>query len=83
MFSSFFAHFLVFSSLYISLFSPQLNPKLYGVQVRPGEPVYAQVNRDRKRSKGGLEGPPDNLDYSDRHWQTQQPPQPAAGDSWV
>ena len=41
------------------------------LQVRPGEPVYAQVNRDKKRSRGG----PDmaGYDYSDhaQHWVIQ------------
>ena len=36
------------------------------MQVRPGEPVYAQVNRDKKRSRGGGEGGQfGNQDYSD------------------
>jgi len=46
--------------------------------VRPGEPVYAQVNREsKKRSRGpgdnGVVGPADLSDYSDhaRHWTVQ------------
>jgi len=46
---------------------------------RPGEPVYAQVNRDKKRSRGGEGGPGgyqgggydqgfNDGDYSDQHW---------------
>ena len=49
------------------------------MQVRPGEPVYAQVNREKKRSRGGADEspggyPPDGRyhdgDYSDHglHW---------------
>ena len=67
-----------------------LNP----VQVRPGEPVYAQVNRDKKRSRGPGDSNPDHSDYSDHahHWTVQDGAghtldqggaQPAAGDSWV
>jgi len=59
--------------------------------VRPGEPVYAQVNRDKKR---GSRTDHDNNDYSDRHWAVQDngghlldnsggQQQPPAGDSWV
>jgi len=43
--------------------------------VRPGEPVYAQVNRDKKRSRGagGEGGQFDNQDYSEHahHWAVQ------------
>jgi len=43
--------------------------------VRPGEPVYAQVNRDKKRSRGagGEGGQFDAQDYSDHahHWAVQ------------
>ena len=65
-------------------------------QVRPGEPVYAQVNRDKKRSRGGEMGGVGG-DYGEHahHWLVQdgngalldgqaghhQPPQ--GGDSWV
>ena len=42
--------------------------------MRPGEPVYAQVNRDKKRSRGGV-GPGDvsGYDYSEHahHWMVQ------------
>jgi len=64
--------------------------------VRPGEPVYAQVNRDKKRSRGGEMGGVGG-DYGEHahHWLVQdgngalldgqaghhQPPQ--GGDSWV
>ena len=45
------------------------------MQVRPGEPVYAQVNRDKKRSRGagGEGGQFDAQDYSDHahHWAVQ------------
>lgn len=62
--------------------------------VRPGEPVYAQVNRDKKRSRGPGDSNPDHSDYSDHahHWTVQDGAghtldqggaQPAAGDSWV
>ena len=33
------------------------------LQVRPGEPVYAQVNREKKRSRGGEAGPGQGLGY--------------------
>ena len=66
-------------------------------QVRPGEPVYAQVNRDKKKnSRNHSENPQMMMHYSDYsehadHWQ-QPTPQPQhihgpaatpAGDSWV
>ena len=42
------------------------------LQVRPGEPVYAQVNREKKRSRGGEAGHPGQgyADYGDhgQHW---------------
>jgi len=54
--------------------------------------VYAQVNRDKKRTSRGP-GDQENSDYSDRHWGTQETArqvqhnngaaQPPAGDSWV
>jgi len=61
--------------------------------VRPGEPVYAQVNRDKKRSRGP-DSNADHSDYSDHahHWTVQDNSghtldsggaQPPAGDSWV
>ena len=67
------------------------------LQVRPGEPVYAQVNRDKKRSRGGEMGGGAG-DYGEHahHWVVHdnngavldgqgggqhQPPQ--GGDSWV
>merc|ERR1719348_1833973 len=44
--------------------------------VRPGEPVYAQVNRDKKRVRGGAGdgGGWDGADYSEHalHWSQQQ-----------
>ena len=47
-------------------------------QVRPGEPVYAQVNRDKKKnSRNHSENPQMMMHYSDYsehadHWQQQQ-----------
>ena len=35
------------------------------LQVRPGEPVYAQVNRDKKRSRGSEMGGGGVGDYGD------------------
>ena len=42
------------------------------LQVRPGEPVYAQVNRDKKRSRGSEMGggPADYGDHA-QHWLVQ------------
>ena len=61
---------------------------VYIFQVRPGEPVYAQVNRDKKKnSRPGVPGDPTQQqqmmmhygDYSEHvdHWQPSQqtPPQ--------
>ena len=43
------------------------------LQVRPGEPVYAQVNRDKKRSRGSEMGGGGVGDYGDHshHWVVQ------------
>ena len=43
------------------------------LQVRPGEPVYAQVNRDKKRSRGSEMGGGGAADYGDhsQHWLVQ------------
>ena len=62
--------------------------------VRPGEPVYAQVNRDKKKSSRGMGGPSDHPmglyhgangggagDYSEHadHWRVMQQQQQAGG----
>ena len=69
------------------------------LQVRPGEPVYAQVNRDKKRSRGSEMGAGGAGDYGDHshHWLVQDTngavldghggggghQPPQGGDSWV
>ena len=66
-------------------------------QVLPGEPVYAHVNRDKKKNSRNHQQPPTQPppqqgyhDYSDEHWQvanSQGTPLDQsggpAGDSWV
>lgn len=61
----------------LSLYSSGAGGRMYPAgqhMVRPGEPVYAQVNRDKKRSRGGV-GPGDvsGYDYSEHahHWMVQ------------
>lgn len=63
-------------------------------QVRPGEPVYAQVNRDKKKNSRNDQQQQQMMmhysDYSEHadHWQQQPqhihgPAAAPAGDSWV
>ena len=63
----------------------KLSKKYIYFQVRPGEPVYAQVNRDKKKNSRPLPGDPNSQqqimmhygDYSEHadHWQQQTNPQ--------
>jgi len=86
-------------SLYNSVAGPGGGGRMYPAgqhMVRPGEPVYAQVNRDKKRSRGGeMGGVGDYTDHA-HHWVVHdnngavldgqggaQHQQPQGGDSWV
>ena len=66
---------------YIFAFSRNLTVNFQIFQVRPGEPVYAQVNRDKKKNSRNHSDHPQMLmqygDYSEHadHWQQQPPPQ--------
>ena len=55
------------------------------LQVRPGEPVYAQVNRDKKRVRGGEGGAGEFPGQTGEVWQQgdHAPRPPQGGDSWV
>jgi len=81
-------------SLYGATAAGQRIPPQGAHMIQPGEPVYAQVNRDKKRSSHS--NPADQsdpaADYSEhnRHWAVQDNSalensgsQPPAGDSWV
>jgi hypothetical protein len=58
----------------------------FKLQVKPGEPLYAQVNREKKKNRGYEGG--NSRGYYD-HWSEndtlphQQQQQPGGGDSWV
>jgi len=69
-------HFL--SSLKTATENASVNALISLSSVRPGEPVYAQVNRDKKKnSRNHSENPQMMMHYSDYsehadHWQQQQ-----------